>query len=69
MAIPQKLYRVFTVKGDDVRQVGPGFTYGENVARALANTYKSGPGSRGRDVLLVPVSDKGRENWKKAVKV
>lgn len=63
-----KLFRVYTVKGDEVIRVG--FTYDENTARTLADSQKSGPGSRGRDVMLVPVGGKNQdvERWKDAIK-
>ena len=70
MAADIKLYRVYTVKGDEVIRVGP-YTYDEQTARALAATYMSGKGSRGRDVMLVPVGGKNqdKERWKDAVKL
>lgn len=68
MSLNIKLFRVYTVKGDEVVRVGP-YTYDERTARALAKTYQSGTGSRGREVKLVPVGGKNqdKENWKDAV--
>jgi hypothetical protein len=61
-----KTYNVYSIQGDEVRRVGA-YTYDEKTARALGKTYQSGKGSRGREVVIVPVSLNGKEDWKRKV--
>jgi hypothetical protein len=64
--IQVKTYNVYSIKDDEVFRIGA-YTYDEKTARSLGESRKKGKGSQGREVVIVPVSLNGKEDWSKKV--